>query len=547
VVRRHQPKHLRAEPARPGARPKGIGQPALDAARSSAKQTGPGKTAARGLHFRQAPHAGYIRRRPRHFRPVGTLRTSSTVLATLSLPLAAISMLGLPATISAAGPTRPITDMASPKPVRAATRSGPARITERRATLIGFSHADHPGAPASLRSASDDYLFADAGYPFGGRDDLRGGAAYPFDGTYHPRLSTKKASPTMVKLAAPGSIATFGDATLLGALAGHTRDIVGIASSGYGQGYWAVGSRGGVFSYGNARFLGSLATDHRSRQIAAIAATPSGHGYWLASKDGDVFSFGDAKFYGSLGKDDLSTTVVGIAALPDGRGYWLVTADGGVYTFGDARYYGSLGNTVLKQPVIGIAASPTGHGYWLATAGGGVFSFGDARAHGSLLHQHLTVTAIAASPGPAQGYWLLAAGGSVHGFGAAKDLGSASTGPGVQASALAPTPSGAGYVVVSMGPSATSQHLNFLGNFLVTCYDLSGLTRSGALAGPQSAAVDPGVIPLGTQIYVQGVGVRTADDTGGAIVGDHVDIWEPTFGQCASWGAQQRAVYAVAG
>jgi len=267
----------------------------------------------------------------------------------------------------------------------------------------------------------------------------------------------------------------------------------------------------------------------------------------LASKDGDVFSFGDAKFYGSLGKDDLSTTVVGIAALPDGRGYWLVTADGGVYTFGDARYYGSLGNTVLKQPVIGIAASPTGHGYWLATADGGVFSFGDARAHGSLLHQHLTVTAIAASPGPAQGYWLLAAGGSVHGFGAAKDLGSASTGPGVQASALAPTPSGAGYVVVSMGPSATSQHLNFLGNFLVTCYDLSGLTRSGALAGPQSAAVDPGVIPLGTQIYVQGVGVRTADDTGGAIVGDHVDIWEPTFGQCASWGAQQRAVYAVAG
>ena len=157
----------------------------------------------------------------------------------------------------------------------------------------------------------------------------------------------------------------------------------------------------------------------------------------------------------------------------------------------------------LKQPVIGIAASPTGHGYWLATADGGVFSFGDAAAHGSLLHQHLTVTAIAASPGPAQGYWLLAAGGSVHAFGAAKDLGSASTGAGVQASALAPTPNGAGYVVVTMGPSAPSRHLNFLGNFLVTCYDLSGLTKSGAMAGPQSVAVDPGVIPLGTQIYVR--------------------------------------------
>ncbi len=135
----------------------------------------------------------------------------------------------------------------------------------------------------------------------------------------------------------------------------------------------------------------------------------------------------------------------------------------------------------------------------------------------------------------------------MHGYGAAKNLGSASTGPGVTASALATTPNGAGYVVVTMGPGAPSRHLNFLGNFLVTCYDLSGLTKSGAMAGLQSAAVDPGVIPLGTQIYVDGVGVRTADDTGGAIVGDHVDIWEPTFGQCAAWGAQQRAVYSVTG
>ena len=547
MVRRHQPMHLRAEPARPGARPKGIGQPAPGPVRSPASATGLDKTAAKGLHFRQAPHAGYIRRRPRHFRPVGTLRTSSTVLATLSLPLAAISVLGLPATIAAAGPARAATHVAAAKPVRGTARKGPARLTAQRATLIGFSRVGHFAAAASLRFGSDEYLFGDAGYPFGGHDYLLGGAAYPFDATYHPQLPTKKTSPTMVKLAAPGSIAAFGDATLVGTPAEHARDIVGITSSGYGQGYWAVGSGGGVFSYGDARFLGSLATDHRSRQIAGIAAIPSGDGYWLASKDGDVFSFGDAKFYGSLGKDDLNTTVVGIAALPDGRGYWLVTADGGVYAFGAARYYGSLGNTVLKQPVIGIAASPTGGGYWLATAGGGVFSFGDATDHGSLLDKQVTVTAIAASPGPAQGYWLLAAGGSVHGFGAARDLGSASTGPGVQASALAPTPNGAGYVVVTMRPSAPSQHLNFLGNFLVTCYDLSGLTKNGSMAGLQSAAVDPGVIPLGTQIYVQGVGVRTADDTGGAIVGDHVDIWEPTFGQCAAWGAQQRAVYSVTG
>jgi 3D (Asp-Asp-Asp) domain-containing protein len=85
----------------------------------------------------------------------------------------------------------------------------------------------------------------------------------------------------------------------------------------------------------------------------------------------------------------------------------------------------------------------------------------------------------------------------------------------------------------------------FLGSFLVTCYDLTGATASGDMAGPESIAVDPSVIPLGTQIYVQGVGLRTADDTGGAITGDHVDIWEPTYYACANWGAQVRAVYRV--
>jgi len=58
------------------------------------------------------------------------------------------------------------------------------------------------------------------------------------------------------------------------------------------------------------------------------------------------------------------------------------------------------------------------------------------------------------------------------------------------------------------------------------------------MAGPESIAVDPSVITARTQIYVQGVGLRTADDTGGAITGDHVDIWEPTYYACAIGGAK---------
>jgi 3D (Asp-Asp-Asp) domain-containing protein len=87
--------------------------------------------------------------------------------------------------------------------------------------------------------------------------------------------------------------------------------------------------------------------------------------------------------------------------------------------------------------------------------------------------------------------------------------------------------------------------LKYLGTFLVTCYDLTGPTATGAPAGPTSVAVDPGVIPLGTQIYIGGIGFRTADDTGGAIVGYHIDVWQPSYWQCADWGAQERPVYEV--
>jgi 3D (Asp-Asp-Asp) domain-containing protein len=95
-------------------------------------------------------------------------------------------------------------------------------------------------------------------------------------------------------------------------------------------------------------------------------------------------------------------------------------------------------------------------------------------------------------------------------------------------------------------PEAASQPARVpLGTFMVTCYDLTGPTASGAMAGPESVAVDPSVIPLGTTIYVPGIGDRIADDTGGMIIGDHIDIWEPTYGQCADWGVRDLSIYRV--
>ena len=82
-----------------------------------------------------------------------------------------------------------------------------------------------------------------------------------------------------------------------------------------------------------------------------------------------------------------------------------------------------------------------------------------------------------------------------------------------------------------------------LGSFVVTCYDLGGRTASGAPVGPETVAVDPAVIPLGTHIYVEGAGRRVAEDTGGAIKGRRLDIWASSYSQCANWGVQSRPVW----
>jgi hypothetical protein len=72
-----------------------------------------------------------------------------------------------------------------------------------------------------------------------------------------------------------------------------------------------------------------------------ICGTPSGNGYWVCGSDGGVFTYGDAQFFGSLGDTKLNAPVIGMAATPSGKGYWLLGQDGGVFTFGDAQFFGA--------------------------------------------------------------------------------------------------------------------------------------------------------------------------------------------------------------
>jgi 3D (Asp-Asp-Asp) domain-containing protein len=52
-----------------------------------------------------------------------------------------------------------------------------------------------------------------------------------------------------------------------------------------------------------------------------------------------------------------------------------------------------------------------------------------------------------------------------------------------------------------------------------------GITKSGVMAKPGIVAVDPKVIPLGTKLWIEGYGEAVAEDTGGGIKGNRIDIY----------------------
>ena len=131
-----------------------------------------------------------------------------------------------------------------------------------------------------------------------------------------------------------------------------------------GGGYWLIAADGGVFTFGDAAFYGSLGNIHLNRPIVGMAPDALTGGYWLVASDGGVFSF-HAPFLGSTGAVRLNQPVVAMAASPDAGGYWLVAADGGVFTFGDAPFDGaSITGAGAGAPAIGLAAGPSG--YWVA-------------------------------------------------------------------------------------------------------------------------------------------------------------------------------------
>ena len=66
------------------------------------------------------------------------------------------------------------------------------------------------------------------------------------------------------------------------------------------------------------------------------------------------------------------------------------------------------------------------------------------------------------------------------------------------------------------------------------------ITATGARAVEGvTVAVDPHIIPYGTKLYIPGIGFRVAEDTGSAIVGQHIDVFFNSVTTAVDFGVKR--------
>lgn len=73
----------------------------------------------------------------------------------------------------------------------------------------------------------------------------------------------------------------------------------------------------------------------------------------------------------------------------------------------------------------------------------------------------------------------------------------------------------------------------------------SSYTATGSYLRKGLVAVDPRVIPLGTRLYIPGYGNAIADDIGGAIKGNRIDLAFDSHGEAIQFGRQNITVYII--
>lgn len=103
---------------------------------------------------------------------------------------------------------------------------------------------------------------------------------------------------------------------------------------------------------------------------------------------------------------------------------------------------------------------------------------------------------------------------------------------------------GTGDTIVSSSRSLSGPKKEMI--LTATAYTHTGnRTFTGVYPRIGTIAVDPRVIPLGTRLWVEGYGYGIAQDTGGVIKGNIIDLFMDTKSECLKWGRRKVKVYVL--
>jgi 3D (Asp-Asp-Asp) domain-containing protein len=69
-----------------------------------------------------------------------------------------------------------------------------------------------------------------------------------------------------------------------------------------------------------------------------------------------------------------------------------------------------------------------------------------------------------------------------------------------------------------------------------------GITASGTRARKGTIAADTRKYPFGTIMYIEGYGYGRVEDRGGAIKGEHIDLYFRSHKQALEWGKKTKRV-----
>ena len=105
--------------------------------------------------------------------------------------------------------------------------------------------------------------------------------------------------------------------------------------------------------------------------------------------------------------------------------------------------------------------------------------------------------------------------------------------------------------VLRLGTSATGNKGEYVVERTFTANTTAYTARPGAGGAlglgvhRGTCAVDPGFVALRSELWIEGYGYAFANDTGGAVKGNVVDLYMNSKGQCISWGRRNMTAYVI--